>query len=56
MEALAIVEGLDVIEDFPASLLVGVKVLAVDHLEFQSAPKTLHGGVVVAVASTTHGS
>ena len=34
MEALAIVEGLDEIEDFPASLLVGVKVLAVDHLEF----------------------
>jgi len=28
--------------DFPASLLVGVKVLAVDHLEFEGAPKALH--------------
>ncbi|MEY4326951.1 MAG: hypothetical protein RIS24_3122 [Verrucomicrobiota bacterium] len=26
----------------PASLLVGVKVLAVDHLEFEGAPKALH--------------
>src|SRR5271165_1473529 len=53
--ALAVVEGLDVIEDFVPGLGAGVKVPAVNHLQLEGAPEAFHGGVVVAIAFAAHG-
>jgi hypothetical protein len=55
VDALAIIERLDVVEDGGAGLAVGGEVAAVDELEFEGAPEALHGGVVVAVSAATHG-
>ena len=45
MGALAIVERLDVVEDFGASLGARVKNPAIDQLQFESGPEAFHGGV-----------
>src|ERR1044072_3606424 len=55
MSALAVIEGLDVIEDLHASLGAGVEEMAIDELQFEGAPEAFHGGVVIAVASAAHG-
>ena len=55
MGALAVVEAFDVIEDFSACLAVAGKVTAIDEVEFEGAPKTFHGGIVIAVGFAAHG-
>jgi len=53
--ALAVIKDFDVIEDFSAGLAVAGKVAAIDQVEFESAPKAFHGGVVVTVTFAAHG-
>ena len=55
MGALAIVEAFDVIKDFAARLCASGEVAAVNEFQFKGAPEAFHGGVVIAVAVTTHG-
>ena len=55
MEALAVVEDFDEIEEFNLGLLAGVKGGAIDQFPFQGAPEAFHGGIVIAVARPAHG-
>ena len=55
VRAMSVVEGFDVIENGGASLLAGEKLGAINQFEFQGAPETFHGSVVVTVAFATHG-
>lgn len=52
---MAIIERLDVVEDLGASLVVGGEVAPSNEFEFECAPETFHGGVVVAGAAAAHG-
>lgn len=54
MDTLGVIEAFDVVEDFRACLALGGEGASVNELQFESAPEALHGGVVVAIASTTH--
>lgn len=52
MEALAVVESFDEVEDSPASFGPGFEASSVDEFMFESAPKRFHGGVVIAIGFT----
>ena len=54
MGARAIVEYLDVIEDFGARLGAGQEESAINQFQLEGAPEAFHGGVVVAVALAAH--
>lgn len=49
-----IIEPFDVFEDVPAGLCAGCILLVMNPLVFESAKKTFHDGVVVAVAFAAH--
>ena len=53
--ALAVVEDFDEVEECGLGLSACGEGGPVDQLEFEGAPEAFHGGVVVAVAPTTHG-
>jgi hypothetical protein len=56
MGALAVVKHFDVIEDFPAGSGAGVKGTAIDQIQFEGGPEAFHGGVVIAITPSAHGS
>ena len=56
MKSGAVIKGLDVAEDSAASLSEGGEALGVDDFVFKAAPEGFDEGVVVAIASATHGS
>ena len=56
VESGAVVEGFDVMEDGAASCSKGREAVVVNQFVFESAPKGLNKGVVVAVALASHGS
>src|SRR2546423_11982866 len=55
MEALAVIESLDEVEDCQTSLGSGFEAAPVDEFQFEGAPEGFHGGVVVAAGFTAHG-
>lgn len=55
MAPLTVIEDLDVLRDFPPSLFPRVIAPVMRQFVLQRAPKTFHRGIVVAVASPTHG-
>lgn len=55
MDALAVVEYFDVVEDFGARLEVRGEGPPIDQLEFEGAPEAFHGVVVLAVSASAHG-
>src|SRR4051812_6320063 len=55
MDALAIVECFDVIEDLCTSLSTVIKATAINQLEFEGAPEAFHGSIVITIAAATHG-
>jgi len=56
VEATGVIEALDVVEDCPMSVGRIEEAAAEQVLEFEGAPKRLHGGVVVAIGATAHRS
>lgn len=54
MESLAVIEGIDVVEDRPGGLSVVLKTGAVDKLLLERAPEAFYRGVIVAVATAAH--
>ena len=56
MEATAVVEDLDELEDGLASLGMGFEVTTVDQFVFKGAPERFHRRIIVAVAFAAHGS
>src|SRR6187431_2850186 len=55
MDALAIVEGFNVVKDQEASFTASVELVAVNQFEFEGAPEAFHKGIVVTVAFAAHG-
>ncbi len=55
MAALAVVEDFDEVDKCGLALSACGEGGPVDQFEFEGAPEAFHGGVVVAVAATTHG-
>ncbi len=55
VEALAVVEGFDVVKEGLPGLLPGGEAGAVNQFEFKGAPKGFHGGIVVAIGRAAHG-
>src|SRR5690554_2933403 len=56
LPSLTVVEDLDVLRDLPLCFLSCGVLAMVDQFVFQRPPEALDGGVVVAVATATHGS
>ena len=54
MEAAAVVEAFDVVEEQETSLLLGGEQGLVEALGFESGKKAFHQSVVVAVGFATH--
>ena len=54
MEALAVIESFDEVEDCQASLGSGFKTAAINELQLERAPEGFHGGVVVAAGFAAH--
>ena len=55
MEALAVVERFDEVEDCQASLGPSFEAAPVDEFLFEGAPEGFHGGVVIAAGFAAHG-
>ena len=55
VQSVAIVEGLDVIEDGGASLGADGEAMMLDQFVFEAAKERLDEGVIVAVGFATHG-
>ena len=55
MDALAVIECFDVVEDLAAGLGAGFKVAAIDQFQLERGPEAFHGGVVLAVGAAAHG-
>jgi hypothetical protein len=54
VEPRAVVKNFDPLEDGGAGFGVGGEGAAMDQFAFEAAPEAFHGGVVVAVATSTH--
>lgn len=55
MAPLTVVEDLNVLRDLPSGLFPRFITSVMHQFILQRAPETLHRGIVVAVASPTHG-
>jgi len=54
VEAVRVIEGLDVIEDGQAGGVMSLELMLMERFSFERAPEGFHGGVVVAIACGTH--
>ena len=54
MEAAAVIESFDKIEDGPASLGPGFERGAIDKFQFEGAPEGFHGSVVITAGFAAH--
>ena len=52
---MTVIESFDVTKYFRTGLGMGVEFVAINQFEFERAPKTFHGGVVVTIAFSAHG-
>src|SRR5258705_13911670 len=55
VQALAVVEDLNVLKDGGPSGLPGSEAPAVNQFHFEGAPEGFHGGIVITVAFAAHG-
>src|ERR1035438_10131789 len=55
VETASVIEGFDEVEDGLARFAASLEGAPIDQFLFEGAPEGFHGGIVIAVAPTTHG-